>query len=850
MSHHLGVWRLRALAALFTLISLVLLAAFPRPAWAACGPLDMGACVDNAEYSFYSLIASIAWNINRWLLLLAYQFDQLRAWLIGVAFSGAYQWLTSFIQPVYVPIATAALMLAAILFRLVPLTGETGFVTIRHVMLWAILTPLLLAVAGQMIGQAEQVRSDVSAQLFTQMSHVAPGAIFGASGSDMPAPAPLYPANPCGSTLTRSSAGIALDALAATLMYADAGDIHCPDARGPSRDIPDGFYREPPSYAYDGYVGDLDSSVERRGWVEGMQRGMNRLLQGIIPSFLAVLESLIHLVFSLSMAVLWLSLPIGLIFVWFQQTASPVTALLQRAASVLIVSWTSSMLMGFLSAALVAAADLGNAGAYTGMAFGALFLMGYLCIVAMTTLWKSIGTIEQTALNATGMSVTQPMQLAAQLATTTAAGAVSGGAAYLGMAAAGSTAFAQSQGASLPDRVSYTASAMVGRIPGMGSVGEVAAAMGWLDTDSATYQGLYAGERSGHSWRSSRLQMERDHGALQAPRAGQSGAGSSGAGGGPGAGPAAPGGAGPQGPAGRAAGPAMSGPASPPGTAGTHGSQGQARPVSAAAMPAPVGAGVPQAQAGLGSPMGAPAAGGVGTPQAQAGVGSPMGAPAPAGAGMAQAQAGLGRSTGAPAPAGAGMAQAQAGPVLPAGASSGTGSPGLPASPGGAQSPLGTTNPPGASAGIAQSQPGSVNAAPTSAGISTSGTQGQAAPAASPGAGAGGAQRQPTPAGLTAASVGQPTASPDPTHAQAARQLPAEHPHVAYAAAQLAPMPSPMDGGQDWQYAGSVPVEAGYRHVFRHPRHPLTGRPERREIATTTAEVEARQRRQHEEPSA
>ncbi|HMQ35770.1 MAG TPA: hypothetical protein PKD53_34005, partial [Chloroflexaceae bacterium] len=249
-------WQLRAGAALLLIAALAITAAFPPSAWAACGPLDMGACIDNAEYSFYSLIAAIAWNINRWLLLLAYQFDQLRAWLVTVAFSGAYQWLTSFVQPVYIPIATAALMLAAILFMLVPITGETGVVNLRHVVIWAVMTPVVLVVAGQLIGQAEQVRSNVSAQLFTQMSQAAPGAIFGSPGSDMAAPTPLYPANPCGTTLARTTVtGIAMDSLAATLMYADAGDVHCPDARGPSRDVPDGFYNEPPAYAYDGYVG-------------------------------------------------------------------------------------------------------------------------------------------------------------------------------------------------------------------------------------------------------------------------------------------------------------------------------------------------------------------------------------------------------------------------------------------------------------------------------------------------------------------------------------------------------------------------------------------------------------------
>jgi len=599
-------WQLRGGTALLLLAALAITAAFPRPAWAACGPLDMGACIDNAEYSFYYLITSIAWNVNRWLLLLAYQFDQLRAWLVTVAFSGAYQWLTSFVQPVYIPVATAALMLAAILFMLVPLTGETGIVNLRHVVIWAVMTPVVLVVAGQLVGQAEQLRSDVSASLFTQMSSAAPGAIFGSPGSDMAAPTPLYPANPCGTTLARSTVtGIAMDALAAALMYADAGDIHCPDARGPSRDIPDGLYNEPPAYAYDGYVGDLDSSVERRGWVEGMQRGMTRLLQGIIPSFLAVLESLIHLVFSLSMAMLWLSLPIGLIFVFFQQTASPVSSVLRRAAAVLITSWMASLVMGVLSAALIAAAQLGNAGAYTGMAFGGLFLMGYLCIVAFTTLWKSIGTVEHTALSIAGMSFTQPLQTAAQLTTRAvsgaAAGVATGGAAYLGLAAAGGAAFAQSKGAPLLERATYATSAMVGRLPAVGAVGEVSAAMGWLDTESVVYQGIYAGERSHHAWRSARMQMERDTAGMSSSRA--DGSPRSGSGPASGSGSAAPppraGNAGGYGAVGASA---VTGAPGKPGTAGPAGAPSPAGNLGTPGVPE-----LPSAPGASGTP-GAPSA--------------------------------------------------------------------------------------------------------------------------------------------------------------------------------------------------------------------------------------------------
>ena len=598
-------WQIRGGAALLILLSLALHALFPRPAWAACGPLTVNFCIDNAEYSFYYLLASLAWSVNRWLLILAYQLDQLRSWLIIVAFTSAYQWVTNFVRPVYIPVATAALLLASILFMLVPLTGRSSLVSMRHVLIWAILTPLILTLAGQMIGQAEQLRSSVSAQLFTQMSSAGPGAIFGAAGSDMPAPTPLYPSAACGATLTRSIPGMAMDSFAAAAVGADVGDLFCPEARGPSREIPDSFYTTVFGFAYDGYVGDLDSAVESRGWVEGMQRGMIRLLQTIIPSFLAVLESLIHLVFSLSMAVLWLSIPISLIFVWFQQSAAPLVNIVPRVVSVFMVSWTSSLLMGLVSAALLSAAQLGNATAFTGLAVGGLFILGYLTIVAFGTMWKSVGTIEQTALAATGLSVTQPVAMATSVAAG-AAGMVTGGAALAGqvaaggagMAIAGGAALAQTQDAPLRTRVTYAAGAMAGRLAGVGAMGEVAAAMGWVDSDSATARGVYAGDRSSYSWRSARIQMERDGKALH--------------------GTAAPSGASqPSGGRGRSGGSSSAPPpVGPSGTAGpTGGTQG---PQSQAGAPGPRG---PQGQAGQ---AGAPG------PQGQAGhAGVPGEAPPP-----------------------------------------------------------------------------------------------------------------------------------------------------------------------------------------------------------------------------
>lgn len=234
-----------------------------------------------------------------------------------------------------------------------------------------------------------------------------PGAMFGVSGADMAEVVPLYPTNPCGVTLARHGAsGRGMDDLAAALLWADAEDIHCPEQGGPSGDLPDRFYiavPDGPGYATGQAVGEMHSATERTAAVDAMQRGAIRCFLGILPVLLAVLDTLVQLIFALCLVSLWIGLPIGLLFVFFQQTADPVTGLFRRMIAVLQVSWSSSVLLGLLFTCLLAAAELRNAAAYTGFAIGALFLTGYLLLVAVDTLNGCLRTLSGTVAVATGL---------------------------------------------------------------------------------------------------------------------------------------------------------------------------------------------------------------------------------------------------------------------------------------------------------------------------------------------------------------------------------------------------------------------------------------------------------------
>src|SRR5437867_11003933 len=98
----------RLCKAVLVLLASLLAALWPRASWAACGVQDPGGCVDAAMYSLWYGLAGLGWSIDRTLLLLAYQLDIFRWWLVQVAFTSAYQVLVEIIDPLILPFPTLA----------------------------------------------------------------------------------------------------------------------------------------------------------------------------------------------------------------------------------------------------------------------------------------------------------------------------------------------------------------------------------------------------------------------------------------------------------------------------------------------------------------------------------------------------------------------------------------------------------------------------------------------------------------------------------------------------------------------------------------------------------------------
>lgn len=341
--------------------------------------LDIGksaACeLDVAQYGFYESIASTIWLIDRVLLGGAHWLDALRLQFVQVVFTGAYAKLTEAIGPLLGPAAVLALTVGALLLIAMPLTGTTGPVNFRMVFMWAILGPLLLTLSGPYFVEFEQLRTDLGTILFRGVA----GSSFslaGGAANDMVAPTNLYPSTACGldgngqPLLQRytENAEPTIDEQVAALVWANAQDIHCPNAGdGASATLPDLFFVDAPQgpgYLAAGGIEDRSQPARAR-YISSSKEAINRLLLAVLPAFVAFLISLLNFVFACCTMILWFSLPLGLLFSFFNTNAGWFIELVKRGGEILKISWLISILLGVFSSILLEASATGDALRYT-----------------------------------------------------------------------------------------------------------------------------------------------------------------------------------------------------------------------------------------------------------------------------------------------------------------------------------------------------------------------------------------------------------------------------------------------------------------------------------------------------
>src|SRR3712207_2550196 len=140
-----------------TLVLAVVVAALAMPApigAEGCGARDLAACVNAAQYAFWLGVAGEVWSANRVLLTLAYQLDVFRDWLIATVFTSIFHIVADTISPALVPMAAVAVLIGVLCFLLMPVVGRIEIVNIRRALIWIVVAPLLLLIAGDWLARA------------------------------------------------------------------------------------------------------------------------------------------------------------------------------------------------------------------------------------------------------------------------------------------------------------------------------------------------------------------------------------------------------------------------------------------------------------------------------------------------------------------------------------------------------------------------------------------------------------------------------------------------------------------------------------------------------------------------
>lgn len=372
-------------------------ALLPQRAWAACGPTDPGACMDNALYQGELMLMAFLWDINQTILLLARNIEALREWLVTDVLGTAFDAVAAGIQFPFWIAAAIAWLLFVIGYFLQAIVDGLSWVNLKRLIKYAGLAMFLFQIGSQAMSVTEQLRVSVG-QGFATIAGSSTSSttkkldFYATNDSSMDSPHTIYGDNSCpGMETKRATSGMYLNDYTANYLWADAKDIHCPAKAEGRVDVPVEFgnrYAPPPMQIDNEYPSDRQAKMIK-AW-----DGVSRMGWGIILAIGAVVEQIMHLLFALALASTWLGLLVALLFALFVPTEGMFKSQVDGIITTLRVSWLASFWMGLALSVLNLAAQSGNG----------LIVGGIGILTLALAIWQ-VKTASQTFMSAmNGMS--------------------------------------------------------------------------------------------------------------------------------------------------------------------------------------------------------------------------------------------------------------------------------------------------------------------------------------------------------------------------------------------------------------------------------------------------------------
>lgn len=447
--------------------------------------------MDKAIYLVEWQVALVLWSINQALLFLVYLIDRLRGQLTTFGFAPLLRQLETTISPYLVPLLALGLTLWLLQLIAQPII-ELRLVNVRKLALLVMLGPLLLTSLPTWFTEIEQARVDFGDTLYREVlpavsfSNLVPSSPTGTSPEVRLVDGQIPKFDPASPTADLHGVDVA-----AAYLFAQASDVLQPTT---AISVPVEFQTR----FFFTVIVDLPvkDAPERQAAIQQGGLGVARQGWGILLALFALCETLTHALFAFGLGVLFIGLMLCLALAWFSPVEGLATQLSQQVISLLIASWSVSLLSAVIMALLLSVTGSGSAAAILGLGVVALILQVVLLINGAKA---AFAALAGAAAALSGGSVS-PERAAATLGTVgghtaaVAGAAVTGGVGAVGGLHAGAGYLtARRAGASRQYALGYAASTS----RRLTRLGELAAAMGPLSLERDLGRGLYVGSVPG-----------------------------------------------------------------------------------------------------------------------------------------------------------------------------------------------------------------------------------------------------------------------------------------------------------------------------------------------------------------
>lgn len=383
--------------------------------------MDISRFIDGPLYSLLLLVIDIFWAINRFMMLATLQVDKFNEWILDNA-----ETLIDLVAAATYSPAGVAIVIAFTLYGLWRISTAIfpdmpwKPVELPKAIMYAVAISLFFAAPAAGMVALDQVRTQMSVAVQNEVltNVTADLAPDGYTSSEPPVVI---------SSLTTSTNAVGVNVAAGVLRVIDADEL---GSIGPPQGFQDEFT---PNDVYEYENLNPDDRIESRGIAFG---GLIVYIFSPLVIFYALLEVILWMILNLAVVILWIGLPIALVFAPFTASEGIFKSFIAKYSGVFIETIVSSVLVGLANTIILYTAQFGI-GLMVGMTFLSIFLLIWRIVSAAKIASSAVDTIGGSSVTG-GVGLSQGARAAAG-ATAAVAGAALTGGATLGLSSAEST---------------------------------------------------------------------------------------------------------------------------------------------------------------------------------------------------------------------------------------------------------------------------------------------------------------------------------------------------------------------------------------------------------------------------